>query len=104
MGRMRRRAPRWSRTVITPAEHSLEQMRRPRQEVTGTIILVSEDRFRLVDDLGRGYLFTLSHKAAARPHQLTAWADAARKVQVIYRGEPDMGALAEEVRPLEAYA
>ena len=98
---MRRRAPRWSRTVITPAERSLEQTHRPRRQLTGTIIVVSEDRFRLVDDLGRGYLFILSHKAHARPDELTAWADAGAKVQVIYRGEPDLGALAERVTPLE---
>lgn len=72
-----------------------------RGDVAGMVIFVSEDRFRLVDDLGRGYLFTLSRKAGLAPDELARWADAGRRVSVAYRGEPDVGAIAERVRPAD---
>lgn len=70
-------------------------------EVVGTIALVVEDRFRLIDDLGRGYLFTLSRTAGRDPDELVRWADAGCKVHVVFRGAPDLGAVAERVRPAD---
>jgi hypothetical protein len=64
----------------------------------GTITLVQEDRFRLEDDLGRGYLFTLGRGNGVDLHQLHAWCDDGRLVQVEYRGAPDLGAVAVRVR------
>jgi hypothetical protein len=65
--------------------------------VRGTITLVQEDRFRLEDDLGRGYLFTLGRGNGVSLHQLHAWYDGARAVEVEYRGTPDLGAVAVHV-------
>lgn len=43
----------------------------------GTITLVQEDRFRLEDDDGRGYLLTLGRGNAVSLQQLHAWYDGA---------------------------
>ena len=64
----------------------------------GTITLVQEDRFRLEDDLGRGYLFTLGRGNGVGLRQLHGWCDDGLIVEVEYRGAPDLGAGAVRVR------
>jgi hypothetical protein len=66
----------------------------------GTITLVQEDRFRLADYPGRGYLFTLGRGNGISLRKLHAWCDDGSNVEVEYRGAPDMGALAVRVRAL----
>jgi len=61
-----------------------------KKEVTGRIILVQEDRFRMVEKTGKGYLFTLSHKARASQADLRRFHDANVKVRVLYEGEPNL--------------
>jgi hypothetical protein len=70
-------------------------------ELVGWIALVAEDRFRVIDDLGRGYLLTLSRRAGVAPDALHRWAEEGRRVCVCYHGAPDLGALATRVRPLD---
>lgn len=65
-------------------------------EVRGRITIVQEDRIRVVDDLGRGYLFVVWKRAAAT-ERLEQWRDARTVVRVTYRGLPDAGALAERI-------
>jgi hypothetical protein len=60
----------------------------------GIITLVQEDRFRLQDDLGRGYLFTLGRGNGIGLQKLRAWCDHWITVEVEYRGVPDLGAVA----------
>lgn len=67
--------------------------------VTGRITIVQEARFRLVDDAGIGYLFTLGRFSRAGPRQLERWRDEGVRVRVGYGGQPDMGAVAHRVRP-----
>lgn len=64
--------------------------------VAGVITIVQEDRFRLMDDAGRGYLFT-PKKGTVRTEALECWRDGRRRVRVRYRGVPDLGASAIEV-------
>jgi hypothetical protein len=64
----------------------------------GTITLVQEDRFRLEDDLGRGYLFILGRGNGVGLRQLHAWCDDVQPVEVEYQGAPDLGAVAVRVR------
>jgi len=66
----------------------------------GHIILVQEDRFRMVDDLGRGYLFTLSHKARTGEKDLRDWHNSNMNVIVRYSGDPNLATgVAHEVEP-----
>jgi hypothetical protein len=66
----------------------------------GVITLVQEDRFRLEDDLGRGYLFTLGRGNGVGLEQLHTWCDRRSSVEVEYRGAPDLGAVAVRAREL----
>lgn len=72
---------------------------RPHASVAGRITVVQETRFRLVDDDGIGYLFTLGRFCRAGPSQLERWRSAKTRVAVAYSGQPDMGAVAHRVRP-----
>ena len=68
----------------------------------GVITLVQEDRFRLEDDLGRGYLFTLGRGNGVSLGQLHEWCDHGLTVEVEYRGAPDLGAVAVRARQPES--
>lgn len=67
-------------------------------QVRGRITIVQEDRFRLEDEHGRGFLFTLSRKSGASMNDLHLWHRARATVQVRYDGPPDLGAAAIKVR------
>jgi hypothetical protein len=69
-----------------------------RGHLRGVVTLVQEDRFRLEDDLGRGYLFTLGRGNGVGLRQLHAWCDDGLTVEVEYHGAPDLGAVAERLR------
>jgi hypothetical protein len=69
-----------------------------RGHLRGVITLVQEDRFRLEDDLGRGYLFTLGRGNGIGLSTIHAWCDNRASVDVEYRGAPDQGALAVRMR------
>lgn len=71
----------------------------PRQWVCGRIAFVQEDRFRLLDDLGRGDLFSLGHRSGVTTVELKAWGNTRHTVHVGNNGLPDQGAVAEEVFP-----
>ncbi len=67
----------------------------------GRILLVSEERFRLLGDGGQAYLFTLSHKAPPEADELERWHKAGTRVSVEYGGEPDLeSGVAYSVRPM----
>ena len=65
-----------------------------RGQLRGVVTLVQEDRFRLEDDLGRGYLFTLGRGNGISLRQLHTWCERGAAVEVEYRGAPDLGAVA----------
>jgi len=70
-------------------------------EVHGRITVVQDDRIRVEDDGGgRGYLFVV-RKRAASLDDLEQWRDGRVRVRVRYVGEPDAGAIAEEVQVVE---
>lgn len=75
----------------------------PRGEVRGVITIVQEDRIRVVDGAGRGYLFTLA-KGRASPEEVEAWRDRGVPVRVRYRGVPDVYARAERITPVAGSA
>lgn len=60
------------------------------KDVTGRIIFVQEERFRMVDDEGRSFLFDLSYKAPVSHDDLVAWSRAKARLRVEYEGEPEM--------------
>jgi hypothetical protein len=66
--------------------------------VRGVITIIQEHRFRLEDDLGRGYLFTLGWEAGATIRHLSVWSEQQIPVTVEYEGPPDLGAVAKRVR------
>lgn len=66
-------------------------------KVVGRIVIVQEDRIRLVDGDGRGYLFVV-HKRSVSPETLEHWRDAGERVEVEYSGRPDRGAVALSLR------
>lgn len=70
------------------------------RKVKGEILLIQEERFRLVGETGRGFLFTLSHKASVTVDHLELWYKERSRVIVEYEGEPNFeSAVAHSVRP-----
>jgi hypothetical protein len=67
-------------------------------EVDGIITIVQEDRFRLEDAQGHGFLFILGRRAGASMEDLHRWSDGRDPTVVRYEGPPDLGAVAVRVR------
>ena len=68
-------------------------------EVTGRITFLQEDRIRLVDAEGRGYLL-VARKGSASLDQLEQWRDQRMRLRVTYSGLPDAGAFATRFVPV----
>jgi hypothetical protein len=62
----------------------------PARSVQGHILLVQEERFRLLADSGRSYLFTLAHGASLDSEALHRFHQQHTHVTVEYEGEPDL--------------
>ena len=60
------------------------------KSIEGRIILVQEERFRMVDSEGHSFLFDLSHRAPVTSDDLRAWSRAKARLRVEYEGEPEM--------------
>lgn len=58
--------------------------------IDGRIIAIQEGRFRLLTRDGRGFLFTLSHKANIDTLTLGQWHERDHQVRVTYSGEPGL--------------
>jgi hypothetical protein len=71
--------------------------------VRGIITIVQEDRLRLEDEQGHGYLFTLGRKAGASMADLHRWSEGRVTVAVHYEGPPDLGAVAVRVQALAVH-
>ncbi len=72
-----------------------------RRHLTGRIILVQEDRFRIVDGTGRGYLLGISYKAGLGQEDLERFHEADAQVRVEYTGEPNLASgIAHNIEPL----
>ena len=69
-----------------------------RGSARGVITLIQEQRFRVEDSLGRGYLFTLGKAAGASTSDLYTWSGQKVPVTVDFEGPPDLGAIAVNVR------
>lgn len=65
-------------------------MNRNKKEVVGRVILVQEERFRMVDEKGKSYLFDLSHNSSIRDKDLTDWSRTKTWLVVEYEGEPEL--------------
>jgi hypothetical protein len=59
-----------------------------KKQVVGRIVVVQEDRFRLVEDVGRSYLFALHHTCGVGIEDLQRWQLSDVRVRVGYTGEP----------------
>lgn len=68
--------------------------------VVGRITIVQEDRIRVLDDDGRGYLLVVA-RGAARARRLEEWRDLGTRLEVHYTGEPDAGGRATAFRVAE---
>lgn len=69
-----------------------------RGRLRGVITVIQEDRFRLEDDGGHGYLFTLGWASRATHNDLAVWSEQEVPVTIEYEGVPDLGAVATSVR------
>ena len=67
-------------------------------ELRGRIVIAQEDRIRVVDDEGRGFLFVVGRWRATLG-QLARWRDDGTVVRVRYRGVPDAGATVTRIEP-----
>ncbi len=78
-------------------------MKRPngKRTVEGRILLIQEERFRILGDRGQSYLFTLGRRASPDITQLGDWQKGNVPVQVEYEGEPNLDSgVALGIRPL----
>jgi hypothetical protein len=69
--------------------------------VIGHITLIQEQRFRLISDNGRGFIFTISRKSAVRLAELQQLLQFHTTVRVEYSGAPNTrSGVADAVRLL----
>lgn len=59
------------------------------RQVTGRILFIQEERFRMVDDNGRAYLFDLAYNTSIKNETLFDWSAAGTRVTATYDGEPE---------------
>lgn len=70
--------------------------------IRGHIILVQEDRFRLVDEQGKSYMFGLAHNSGVNGEDLLNWSKAQADLSIEYEGEPEVDSgVAHSVRIME---
>lgn len=72
--------------------------KRAAQKIRGRIALVQEDRFRLETTDGRSLLLTIGPATGLSMDQLDSLASSGTLVTVIFKGEPDAGAVALNVQ------
>jgi hypothetical protein len=76
----------------------------PKRILTGHISLLQEQRFRLITDDGRGFLFTLARSASFQLPELQHLQKSHTRVRVQYSGDPNtVSALVEAVEPIPAH-
>ncbi len=74
-----------------------------KKKLKGRIVVVQEDRFRMVEETGRGFLFTVSHKAGIEHEDLRRYMGAGVSVEVAYEGEPNLASgVAHSLEPVES--
>ncbi|HEY1374782.1 MAG TPA: hypothetical protein VGH50_20080 [Candidatus Binatia bacterium] len=59
------------------------------KRIAGHIAIVQEQRFRLVADNGRGFLFTVPHNSTVTHDDLLRFRDKSQRLVVEYDGEPN---------------
>ncbi len=68
--------------------------------VTGSIVAIQEERFRLIGREGQGYLLTLANPASNDLADLERWRRDQMLVSVRFSGEPNLASgVARSVRP-----
>jgi hypothetical protein len=72
-----------------------------RGSIDGIITITQEDRIRVVDAAGRGYLFVVGRRVRRSLPELWALARDRQPVTIVYEGAPDLGAVANDVRVRE---
>lgn len=65
------------------------------RHLVGRVTIVQEDRIRVIDGDGRGYLLVVKH--AASLEELERWRDQRARLHIWYEGTPDAGAVATEI-------
>ncbi len=76
-----------------------DKLKQEVHEARGVIVLVQEDRFRMETKDGLSLLLILGNGSRSSIEDLEKWASSSRRVHVRYRGVPEAGAVALEVRP-----
>jgi hypothetical protein len=72
------------------------------KRLRGRILVVQEDRFRLVSAFGKGYLLTLSHQTKVSEQDLQNWHKADCEVIVEYDGLPNLASgMVQDIKPSE---
>ena len=71
-----------------------------RKKMIGRILLVQEERFRILSESGRSYLFGLAHNASVASEDIVHWHNINAHVIVEYEGEPNLeDGIAHSVKP-----
>jgi hypothetical protein len=71
--------------------------------VTGRVNLIQEQRFRLILDDGRSFLFTLGHNASMDAGALETVKRKHQRVRVAFTGEPDQASgVARTIQPIDS--
>ena len=74
-----------------------------RKSIDGTVLIVQESRFQLLDAAGVGHQFELSYKAALEPEQLPSLMREQKRVCVHYEpGENVIGFIARDITFLDS--
>ncbi len=68
----------------------VQRPEKSKKTLRGHIVLVQEERFRVIDESGRSYLFDLSHKSSVGNEDLLVLAETKTDVLVEYEGEPEL--------------
>ncbi len=72
------------------------------RQASGHIIVVQEERFRLLTDTGQGLLLTLAHDAPLEGSDLCRLRDTNTHVLVEYAGEPNVSSgVAHSIRMVD---
>ncbi len=70
-------------------------------QVTGRIVAVQEERFRLMTEDGRTLLLTLPTFSRVGPDDLKRWHESQRRVRASYTGEPNVvSGVVRSIKPL----
>lgn len=90
-------------TANIPERVGVASSKQESKTVLGQVLLVQEQRFRLITAGGQSLLLTLDNHASTTMGQLASYAAQQRHVLVRYSGEPNLASgVAHSVQPIDS--